>query len=48
MELIVFLRSFLRTPGEDLEELNKFLRSHRILEETHELVAGKHGSVIDE
>ncbi len=34
--------------GEALEELNKFLRSHRILEETHELVAGKHGSVVDE
>lgn len=31
--------------GESLDELNKFLRSHRILEESHELVAGKHGTV---
>ena len=31
--------------GDSLDELNKFLRGHRILEESHELVAGKHGSV---
>ena len=30
--------------GEALDELNKFLRSHRILEETHELVTSKNGS----
>ena len=31
--------------GESLNDLNKFLRSQRILEESHELVAGKNGSV---
>ena len=31
--------------GESLEELNKFLRSHRILEESHELAVGKNGTV---
>jgi len=31
--------------GESLDELNRFVRSHRILEESHELVAGKNGSV---
>jgi len=30
--------------GESQKELNSFLRSHRILEETHELIAGKNGS----
>ncbi len=30
--------------GESLDQLNKFLRSHRILEENHELVSNKNGS----
>ena len=30
--------------GEALNELNGFLRSHRVLEESHELIAGKNGS----
>jgi len=31
--------------GESQKELNSFLRNHRILEETHELIAGKNGSI---
>ena len=31
--------------GESLNELNKFLRNHRILEESHELAVGKNGTV---
>ncbi len=32
--------------GESSEELNRFLRSHRVLEESHELVTSKNGSFL--